>query len=447
MLAHSGIFKLILRYCAPSIFATLIEAAYNIVDRIFVGRFCGEESVAAITVCFAPAMVFLAISMLIGQGSATLLSITLGRKDYAKAEKILGQTFCMFLAFGITAGVFGVIFVEELLSLFGASEKMLPLASAYYSVILGGIVFEKISYGINNLIRAEGRPTYAFITISTGCVLNIFLDYIALAKLNLGIEGAAWATVISQMISSCLVLGFYATKSGIVALKIPNFRIFPSLAAKVFALGSPHFIVQILSALSTTLFIYQARSYGEDSAVAIVGICMTVVMIIFLPMIGMSMGIQPIIGFNWGAKNYSRALKTWLASLSITICAGFAGLVAVQIFPDEIFTLFLGHNSPIEAEGANAIRIMTSLIPVLAINIITSGYFQSTGRPKVAIILTVLRQVGALVPLMLILPPLFGLDGVWMCFPLSDAVACLYCATMSFAELRAMKKRGISVFQ
>ena len=446
MLEHSGILKLILRYCAPSIFATLIEAAYNIVDRIFVGRFCGEESVAAITVCFAPAMVFLAVSMLIGQGSATLLSITLGRKDYSKAEKILGQTFLMFLIFGICTGIFGVFFVDELLELFGASEKMLPLASAYYSIILGGIIFEKISYGINNLIRAEGRPTYAFITISTGCALNIVLDYIALAKLNMGIEGAAWATVISQMVSSCLVLWFYISKSGIVRLKASNLRIFPKIVGKVFALGSPHFIVQILSALSTTLFIYQAKSYGEESAVAIVGICMTVIMIIFLPMIGMSMGIQPIIGFNWGAKNYRRAVHTWLTSLSITVSAGLVGFAVVQIFPDKIFALFLGENSSIAADGTVALRIMTALVPVLAVNIITAGFFQSTGRPKVAIILTLLRQIGALVPLMLILPPIFGLRGVWMCFPLSDGIACLYCLTMSIVELRAVRKMGIRVF-
>ena len=180
LLGEAGIRRLIFRYSAPTIISTVVSATYNVVDRIFVGRVCGEDALAAITVCFSPALFLLALAMTVGQGSSTLISIKLGERDKAGAEKVLGQAIFLFFVFYAVSATLVLIFLEDLLMFFGATEKILPLAVSYYSIIIGGLIFEKISFGINNLIRAEGRPNYSMSTIIIGGVVNVVLDWLFL---------------------------------------------------------------------------------------------------------------------------------------------------------------------------------------------------------------------------------------------------------------------------
>ncbi len=442
-LGQSDIFRLIVRYCAPTILAAVINASYNVADRIFVGKFVGEDALAALTVCFSPEMVFLAFAMLIGQGSGTLLSIKLGEKMRGEAEKILGQAYFLFIAFSVLVSTLGIIFAPEILGFFGATEKILPLAVSYYRIILAGLVFEKLSFGITNLIRAEGRPSYALAVMCIGCGVNVLLDFVFICVFGWGVEGAAFATIIGQACGAAYVARFYLKKKGIVRLSLEHVRLHPALARKIIELGSPAFIIQSLASVSMALQIYQAKAYGAEGAVTIIGICMTVGMFLFLPMVGISMGVQPIIGFSWGARDFGRAYSAFLHALALAVAAGVLGWAAVQAFPGSIVSCFLPSESALMEMGGRALRICAAVSPLIGVNIVTGGYFQSTGRPKFSIFLTTLRQLVILVPMLLFLPLAFGLDGLWMSFPVSDFGAFAYSVVVAYFEFKRIKKHSI----
>jgi len=249
-LGEDRILPLIVRYSMPSIVATIANALYNVVDRIFVGRALGEDALAGITVCFSPTLFLLALAMTIAHGSATLISIKLGEKDKSGAECVLGQAVFLFFVFYIFAAGVMLTFMSPILDFLGATEKIKPLASSYYTIIISGLIFEKISYGINNLIRAEGRPVYAMSIILTGVIANIFLDWLFLFVFGWGIEGAAIATVMAQAMSSLLVVYFYFGGKSYLRIRLQNIRVrIPLMVSMVYA-GSPSLIIQGLSSAS-----------------------------------------------------------------------------------------------------------------------------------------------------------------------------------------------------
>ncbi len=440
-LGELAIHKLVIRYCSPTIFAVVVNSLYNLIDRIFVGKFVGEDALAALTVTFTPAMFFLAFAMLIGQGSGALLSIKLGAKAHIKAEQILGQAFFLFMLITLIISTLGAVFTSELLTFFGAGGKILPLAVEYYRILLIGLIFEKISFGINNLIRAEGRPSYAMAVICMGGVVNVILDYVFIVEFGWGISGAAYATVAGQALASLWVMYFYLAHKGIVRLKFSNVRLHFAMALKVMKMGSPAFVIQSLASITMALQIYQAQKFGDESAVTTIGICMTVIMLLFLPLLGISMGIQPIVGYNWGAKDYPRSFSTLLHAIFMGLAFGLISVLCVQIFAKEIAILFLPKDTSMLEPASRALRICTFLSPCIGINIIASGYFQATGRPVFSIFTTLIRQMLILVPMLLILPIFFGLDGVWLSFPIADLGACIYSVTVVVLE---HKKLGAS---
>ncbi len=437
-LGEAGIRGLILRYSAPTIVSTVVSATYNVVDRIFVGRVCGEDALAAITVCFSPNLFLLALAMTVGQGSSTLVSIKLGEGDRPGAEKVLGQAIFLFFAFYAAAASIVLAFMDDLLTFFGATEKILPDAAAYYSIIICGLIFEKISFGINNLIRAEGRPAYSMATIIIGGCVNVFLDWLFLCRFGWGIRGAALATISAQACASLWVSYFYFGGHSYLKVRLKNIRVRLPIVLSMLYAGSPSLIIQGLSSFVTMMFVRQARFYGSESAIAVIGISMTVTTFIFLPVVGLSMGVQPIIGFNWGAGNYSRVREAFLNALwmGTGICA--FGFCVAQIFPDAIFSIFLPADSPLIAMGDNALRLLTLSFPLVAANIITSGYFQSVKRPAMSIMITVVRQVVFLVPFLFLLPKFIGINGIWASFAASDFMAFLFTMAVLLREMRIL---------
>lgn len=438
LLGEAGIRRLIFRYSAPTIISTVVSATYNVVDRIFVGRVCGEDALAAITVCFSPALFLLALAMTVGQGSSTLISIKLGERDKAGAEKVLGQAIFLFFVFYAVSATLVLIFLEDLLMFFGATEKILPLAVSYYSIIIGGLIFEKISFGINNLIRAEGRPNYSMSTIIIGGVVNVVLDWLFLCEFGWGIEGAALATVTAQACGTMWVAYFYFGGKSYLKVRLANIRAHWRLIVSMVYAGSPSLIIQGLASIATMMFVRQARFYGSESAIAVIGISLTVTTFIFLPVVGLSMGVQPIIGFNWGAKNYARVRAAFVNALWIGTAICTAGFTAAQFFPDYIFMIFLSADSPLIPMGERALRLLTLCFPLIATNIITSGYFQSVKRPIMSIMITVVRQVLFLVPFLFILPKFMGIDGIWASFSVSDFMAFVFSLYILLREMRLL---------
>ncbi len=434
-LGEDGILRLIFRYSSPSIVATIASAMYNVADRIFVGRALGEDALAAITVCFPPTLFLLALAMTVGQGSATLISIKLGERDKDGAEKVLGQAVFLFFAFYILAASLTLSFMSPLLDFLGATEKIKPLAASYYSIIISGLIFEKISYGINNLVRAEGRPIYAMSTILIGVMSNIFLDWLFLFKFGWGIEGAAIATVCAQAMASLVVLYFYFGGESYLKIKLKNLRVRANLMMSTIYAGSPSLIIQGLSSLAMMILVRQARFYGSESAIAVIGISTTVTAFIFFPVLGLSMGIQPIIGYNYGARKIQRVRSAYANAIWIgtTICT--VGFAITQLCPNFIFSLFIGSESTLIPLGERALRMLTLCFPFVATNIVTSGYFQSIKRPIFSIMITTLRQAAFLAPMLYLLPLVIGIDGIWISFAISDLLAFALSAYFAVTEM------------
>ncbi len=437
-LETQGIASLMLRYCLPTILATTVNAAYNAVDRIFVGRACGEDALAAITVCFSPTLLLLSIAMTIGQGSAAILSIKLGEKNYEDASKILSQALFLFVVFYIAAASAISLYMDEILTFFGATQKLLPDARAYYSVIIAGLIFEKISFGINNLIRAEGRPAYAMSTMLIGGWANVVLDYIFLFVFETGVVGAAYATVLSQMLGSLWVGCFYLSGRSCLKIRLRDMKVHSGLFRDVCEAGSPSLIMQFFAGLCVSLYIKQACEYGSEPAIAVVGIAMSITTFMFLPIVGLAMGMQPIVGYNWGAKNFARVKRTFLCGIVFSTCIGLAGFAAGECFPRLFYAVFLGRESELAAMGSRVLRILILCYPLIGVNIITSGFFQSTKRPVYSITVSVLRQAVFLIPLMYVLPEMFGVDGLWASFPISDFMA--FVITLVFIKYKILKK-------
>lgn len=294
---------------------------------------------------------------------------------------------------------------------------------------------------MNNLVRAEGRPVIAMTTIIIGGLTNIFLDWLFLVKWGWGVRGAAIATVLAQACASSWVLGYYVSGRNFLRIRLSNMRPFKKLLKQMGAAGSPSFILQACAAFSVSIFVMQARFYGSESALAVIGVCTTVITFLFLPIVGLSMGIQPIIGYNWGAKNFKRVRRAFSRALGAATAICVTGFAVAELFPDIIFEIFLGEDSHLLSTGEAALRLMVAGMPFIGVNIVTSGYFQSIKRPSVSIFVTILRQILFLVPAMFLLPRLFGLGGLWASFPISDFSA--FVATLFFvrAEMSALRSK------
>ena len=434
-LGQAPVLRLLWRFYIPALCSTAMNALYNIVDRIFVGNFCGSQALAAITICMSPALLFLAISMLVGQGGATFVSICLGKKNVDLAEKAAAQCLLFFLLFCAAVFAAALFFTREIIWAFGARGEILEQATLYYRIILFGLIFEKISFGLNNIIRAEGRPVYSMLTLFIGTVCNVVLDWLFIAKFKWGIQGAALATVAAQAIASLWVLRFYALKLGVLRLKPCNFKFTKNVVKKVASFGSPSFVIQMLAALSTAVMLTQAAKLGNADGVAIIGVVMTANLLVFLPVLGMNMGAQPIYGYNWGAKLYLRVKSAFKYTLFFTTTLSVAGFFAFFFLSKNVFEIFVPNEPLLVSKGAYAMKIMTLSFFLLGVNISASSFFQSTGRPKFSIFLTVLRQLFVLVPLMLFLPDIFGgITGLWAAFPISDAIVAAYSVFITIRE-------------
>ncbi len=437
-LGEASIPKLLLKFSIPAIISTTLHALYNIIDRFFVGNALGQDALAAIQLCFAPTLFLLAFGMLIGQGSATLLSIKLGQRKAKDAEKVLGQCLFLFSTLGLLIFALAILFTKDVLSIFGAKEEVLSLATSYYTILASGVILEKISFGFNNLIRAEGQPLYSMYTMFIGIGVNIVLDWYFLMVLGLGIEWAAIATLIGQFCGSVWVLRYYILKKSTLKLKFENIRIFPSLLVKMLKVGSPIFLLQLLNSVVMSYVTIQIIKYGTQNSLSIIGTIMPMDMIILMPTMGINMGAQAIVGYNWGAKHYFRVRQCFKYCLALSNGYTFLGFLCFFTFAKDIARQFLGDNEALLDEAAGAMRIMCSAFVIIGINITTSTFFQSTGRPALSIFINLLRQVIIMLPLLIILPPIFGVKGVFLTFPLTNFLTGICAIVMIYYEFKRL---------
>lgn len=426
---------LLLKFSMPAIIAMLVHSLYNVVDSIFVGRGVGELALAGVTVCFPIVIILMALVMMVSIGATTLISIRLGEKKGSEAEQIIGNALVLFLIIGLSLTVLGIIFIEPFLVLFGASVNVLPYATDYMRVILFGSVLVSIGVGMNNFIRAEGNPKIAMYTMIIGSIVNVVFDYIFIFIFDWGIKGAALATVIAYAVTTTWVLYYFLSGNSLLKIRLKNFKLNGLIVKGIMVVGFPAFAMQAAGSIQNVILNRSLVYYGGDLALAAVGILISIATLIVTPIIGISQGAQPIIGFNYGAKKLERVKTT----LKIAIVAATAvvtfGFIISMIWTAQLIGLFNQNPQLIEL-GTHALLIFFILLPLEGLQIIGAGYFQAVGKPVQATILTLSRQVIIFIPLLLILPLFWGLDGVWKASPLSDLGAFLITAIWLWYEAK-----------
>ncbi len=440
-LGEARILRLLIKYSLPAIIGMLVNGLYNIVDRIFIGNGVGDIGITGITLGFPIMILQMAFGMLIGIGATSLISIRLGQNNKNEAERIMGNAFMLLITLAVINSALGLAFLEPLLKLFNASETAMPYAKDYLEVILYGNVFMAIGFGMNNCIRAQGSPKTAMLTMLIGAAVNIALDPLFIFVFGWGMKGAALATVISQGISALWVLYYFLGGKSLLKLHVKNLKIDKKIVLAIVSIGIAPFAMQIAASLLNIILNSSLQQYGGDVAVAAMGISTSIVTLIMMPIIGISQGAQPIIGYNYGAERYDRVKKTFIiAAVSGTIVATL-GFIAVMLWPAEIIRLFNKDKQELITLGTNSMRVFLFLLPAIGIQIIGSQYFQAVGKPKKAMVLTLSRQVLFLIPLILILPKFYGFDGILYAGPISDSLSAIVTGIWIYNELNHLQNR------
>lgn len=426
-LEYDPIPKLLLHYATPAVVGSLVSALYNLVDRIFIGQSAGAYAMAGLSLTF-PVLIFLqAFGMLVGTGAASRVSILLGEKDYDGANRILGNAIILTLVFSIFSSALSLIFLDDLLRLFGGSEKSIPFARDYLLITIPGNIFSVLANAYNAVMRASGYPQKAMYTMLIGAILNTILDYIFIQIFGWGIAGAAWATVISMFVSAVFVMSHFFDKNSLVRFHREHLQLSRKTMLAITSIGISPFAVQLLGSVSNALinrgFTSSApTTEAADMAIGALGVNNSYVMICFFVMIGISQATQPIVGYNHGAGKQERVFRTIAIAGSFCALLGFAFTIFGQLFREHIVLLFT-KDPALQAASVNALGLCTYGLFFVGTQIIATQFFQSIGHSRKAFVLSTLRQAIFLIPALLIMPRIFGVNGVWISLPLADTLA------------------------
>ncbi|MGY0373134.1 MATE family efflux transporter [Clostridium sp. JNZ J1-5] len=439
-LGQEKIGKLLIKFFVPAIIGTLVNALYNIVDRIYIGRGVGSLALAGLSITFPIMVMTSGFGMLMGMGGGVLTSINLGKKDKNRAEKILGNTFVLLCITSFIVSILAFLIKGPILRSFGASNNTMAYADDYLSIILLGTIFQNIGFGMNNLIRSEGNPTVAMRTMLIGAFLNIILDPIFIFVFHMGVKGAALATIISQFANTIWVLAHFRGKNSVLKLRRENFKIEGEILRGIISIGMAPFVMQVAGSFVNIIFNKQLMTYGGDLAVGAMGIINSISMLIIMSMISVNQASQPIIGYNYGAKEYGRVKETLKLAILGSISIGILGFIAVEAFPQALIGIFNKTDNELLNVGVSGIRIFLCMLPIIGFQIVGSNFFQAIGKAKVSMILSLLRQVIVLIPLLIILPKVFHINGVWMAAPLADITAFIITAIWLYKGVKGLDR-------
>ena len=421
----------------------LVQAMYNFVDTIYVGRGVGSMGIAGISISFPVQIFVMAFAQMFGIGGASVISRALGEKNHEKARRAAGNVMAFSIAFGLAMTLLGYFFIDQLLIMLGASEAIIPYAREYLSIILLGSAFFSFGMAMSHVIRAEGKPKIAMAAMLISAVLNIILDPIFIFTLNMGIRGAALATVLSQAITSIYIL-FYFT-SGKSLLRISLASLIPewTILKETVSVGLSAFSRQVAGSVLAVVMNNSLVFYGGDIAVAVYGIINRLLMVFIMPMFGVNQGFLPIVGYNYGAKKMRRARESVkLASAVTTLIALFSAII-MFFFARQLISIFSDEIELIEPT-ISALRIVILAIPTIGIQVIASGMFQALGKAIPALFLSLLRQIIILIPLILVIPRFLGINGIWISFPLADLIAFAISLVFYLRELKTFRSSELS---
>lgn len=432
--------KLLMQLAIPAMIANVVNALYNIVDQIFIGQGVGYLGNAATNIAFPITTICLALGLMTGVGAASNFNLELGRKEVEKARRIAGTAVVQLIVMGIAVCVLVQIFLAPLMQLFGATDQIFDYAMEYSRITAYGIPFFLFSTGFNPLVRSDGRATFSMMAIIAGAVLNTVLDPIFIFVFQMGIAGAAWATVISQMVSALLLFA-YIPKFRSVKFQWEDFIPHMKQVEAIAALGLTSFIFQISALIvqivsNNLLKTYGAMSiYGSEIPIAVGGIVAKVFVIFIALIIGMTQGVQPIVGYNYGAKYYERVRQTIFLALKIGFGLSFVTWAVFEVFPLQIIQLFGNGNDLYFEFGIRYMRYFMLFTLINGITILITTFFPAIGKAKTGAFLSLARQLLILLPMMLLMTYLFGVEGMMFATPVSDVISLVLCLFFFKREL------------
>lgn len=426
-LEHGNVKQLLWQYALPAIIATTATSFYNIIDRIFIGQGVGPLAISGLALTFPIMNLGTALGTLVGAGSSAIISIRMGEKRREEAIQTLGNAFVLNMIIGILFSVLALCFLDPLLYLFGASDATLPYARDFMRVILLGNVITHLFFGLNNIIRASGYPTKAMVSLLLTIGINIILAPLFIFVFHWGIKGAATATVISQSAGLVWVVSHFLSRKPYVHFTKQCFRLSGRIIGSIFSIGVAPFLIHCCACLIAILMNRQLGTYGGDMAIGAFGIINSIISLLIMIMFGFTQGMQPIVGYNWGAKQHDRAIEAFRLTIYYATAVSVIGFIAAECFPGFIARWFTDSQELIDIT-TKGMRIYVICLSLVGFQVVTTNFFQSIGKAGISIFLSMTRQLLFLTPLLLLFPPLFGLDGVWFATPAADLIAALVTA-------------------
>ncbi len=420
--SQGKLFPMIVRYSVPAAISLLITAIYNIVDRIFVGNFCGTSALAGLSVCFPLSFLMMAVALTCSAGGASLFSLFHGSGETKDMSRSFGNSYLMVVVFELVLTVLLLLLTDPILQLFGVTETCYVYAVEYYRIVALGCIFQGISQVCCDFVRVSGKPVMGMCVTGIGAVTNIILDFLFVVVFDMGVQGAAVATVIGQFCSAAF--GSVLIFSGRTLVKITGdiFRIRTGLAARIISCGFSLFIAQVAMGLISLVYNGQLGKYGGDTAISVYAVVSSVMTFVIMPASGISQGIQPILGNNYGAGKYHRVMETLGKASVLSVGITCVIWVGVLLFARQLIFLF-GGGEEMVAIGVSGLRINFVITPILGFVMLATTFFQSLGKPAPSILITAFRQIIFLIPFIYILPVFLGINGIFWAQPISDAFA------------------------
>lgn len=433
--------KLLKMYAVPGIIAQTAASLYNMVDSIYIGHIpgVGADAISGLAVTFPLMNLSAAMGTLVGVGGMTLISVLLGQKNYDTAKKVLSNVFCLNLIIGIVFSVITLSFLDPILYFFGASDNTIFYAREYMSIILTGNVVTHLYFGFNNLIRSSGHPKTAMgLTLFT-VISNAILDPILIFGFNMGIKGAAIATVACQVVALLYTFRFFSDKSRLLHFTRPVLQIDRRIAGQCFAIGIGPFLMNAASSLVAMMINQQLAKYGSDMSIGAYGIVNRVTIFFLMICMGFNQGLQPIAGYNYGARQYHRVKEVFIMTAKWEVLVTALCFAVSMFIPRTAVSLFTNDPQMIDL-ASKGLRVMNICVALVGFNIASGNLFQCLGMVKIAIVLSLSRQLLCLLPFVYLLPIWFGVKGVWISFPVADFISMVMAAVFVIRLMRKFDK-------
>ena len=431
--------KLLAQYALPAIIAMTAASLYNIIDRVFIGQVVGPMAISGLAITFPFMILAAAFGAAVGVGAATTISVKLGQKDYESAENTLGNTITLNLIIGLAFGGICLLFLDPILRFFGASDATLPYARDFMQIILAGNVFSHMYFGMNAVLRAASKPRMAMLATIFTVAMNILLDAVFILWWHWGIKGAAFATVISQVLALCWQMKLFSNKNELLHLKRGIYKLKANLVRNIISIGISPFLMNACACVIVIFINNQLVKFGGDIAVGAYGIANSIAMIFIMFVIGLNQGMQPIAGYNYGAQQYGRMMRVVKLSIITAICIMLTGWTLAMFAPYYCARIFTKDPELIKG-SIKAIQIIMMMYPFIGCQMVITNFFQCIGKVKISIFLSLSRQLLFLLPLLVLLPNFYGINGVWASMPTSDLISVIVAISIMTVYLRRFKK-------